>query len=76
MVTLTRLNGTSVCINVFLIIHLESTPDTMITFTNGHHLLVRESVDEVVAASVTYLSRLRQEGVDPLVAGQTGRITM
>lgn len=74
MITLTRLNGSKLCINVFLIEHLEETPDTIVTLTNGHHFLVRESVAEVVQAAVSYLECLRSAGVDPVVAGQIGRV--
>lgn len=74
MVTLTRLNGTRICINAFLIEHLEETPDTIITLTTGHHFLVLESIEEVINAAVSYLGCLRDQGVDPIAAGQTGRV--
>lgn len=74
MITLTRLNGSRICVNAFLIEHLEETPDTIVTLTNGQHFLVRESVDEIVRASVNYLGALREAGVDPLTVGQLGRL--
>lgn len=74
MITLTRLNGTRICVNTFLIEHLEETPDTVVTLTNGHHFLVRESIDEIVQFAVDYLGGLRDGGVNPLMAGQVGRI--
>jgi flagellar protein FlbD len=74
MITLTRLNGTRICINAFLIEHLEETPDTVVTLTNGHHFLVRERVDQIIAAAVAYLGCLREQGVDPITAGQIGRV--
>jgi flagellar protein FlbD len=74
MITLTRLNGSRLCLNAFLIEHLEQTPDTIVTLTNGHHFLVRESVDEVVAAAVAYIGCLRENGVDPMTVGQLGRV--
>jgi len=74
MITLTRLNGTRLCINAFLIEHLEETPDTVVTLTNGHHFLVQESIDEIVAASLAYLGAVRDGGMDPLTMGQLGRI--
>ena len=75
MITLTRLNGTRICVNAFLIEHLEETPDTVVTLTNGHHFLVRESVDEIVEAAVGYLGRLREQGLDPVGTAQLGRIS-
>ncbi|MHB8997397.1 MAG: flagellar FlbD family protein [Armatimonadota bacterium] len=74
MITLTRLNGSRLCLNAFLIEHLEETPDTIVTLTNGHHFLVRESVDEVIAAAVAYIGCLRENGVDPMTVGQLGRV--
>lgn len=73
MITLTRLNGSHICVNAFLIEHLEETPDTVVTLTNGHHFLVRESINEIVDAAVSYLGALREQGVDPISAGQLGR---
>ena len=73
MITLTRLNGSHVCINVFLVEHLEETPDTVVTLTTGRRFVVRESAQEVIEAALRYFARLRQEGVNPLVAGQLGR---
>jgi flagellar protein FlbD len=74
MITLTRLNGSRICVNVFLIEHLEETPDTVVTLTNGHHFLVRESVDDIVEAATSYMGCLREQGVDPMTAGQIGRV--
>ncbi len=48
MIRLTRLNKTSFVLNSDLIECLESTPDTVITLTNGKKYVVCESVDEVV----------------------------
>jgi flagellar protein FlbD len=62
-------------VNAFLIEHLEETPDTVVTLTNGHHFLVRESINEIVEAAVGYLGGLRDSGVDPITAGQLGRVS-
>ena len=74
MITLTRLNGSRLCLNAFLIEHLEETPDTPVTLTNGHHFLVRESVEEVIGAAVAYIGCLRENGVDAMTVGQLGRV--
>ena len=75
MIVLTRLNGTRVCLNAFLIEHLEETPDTIVTLTNGHRFLVQESIDEIITAATCYLHQLREGGADPLNVGQLTRLT-
>ncbi|NPV49074.1 MAG: flagellar FlbD family protein [Armatimonadetes bacterium] len=74
MITLTRLNGARLCVNAFLIEHLEETPDTVVTLTNGHRFLVQESIDDVIAAATAFLSRLREDGANPITVGQLGRV--
>ncbi len=59
MIVVTRLRGEQVVVNAELIKFIEATPDTIITLTNGEHLIVRESVDEVVRRAVEYGRRLR-----------------
>jgi flagellar protein FlbD len=54
MIRLTRLNHGLFLLNPDLIEHLEMTPDTVITLTNGHQFMVRESGDEVVARIVEF----------------------
>jgi flagellar protein FlbD len=48
MIRLTRLNHGPFLINPDLIEHLETTPDTVITLTNGHQFMVLESAEEIV----------------------------
>jgi flagellar protein FlbD len=54
MIQLTRLNHGPFLLNADLIEHVETTPDTIITLTNGHQFVVREPADEVVARVVNY----------------------
>jgi len=54
MITLTKLNGTTVVINAELIETLEATPDTIITLTNGKKFLVKEDTNEVARRVVEY----------------------
>ncbi len=49
MIMLTRLDGHAIALNEDLIVFAEKTPDTVLTMTSGHRLMVRESVDEVIA---------------------------
>ena len=54
MIRLTRLNGGTFFLNPELIEHVETTPDTVITLTNGHQFMVREPVDEVIRLVLQY----------------------
>ena len=54
MINLTRINHLPLVLNSDLIEHLESTPDTVISLTNGQKLVVLESVDEVVKRVVEF----------------------
>lgn len=59
MIALTRLNKVTVVINAELIKMIEATPDTLITLVNGSHLMVVESVEEVVAKAIDYARQIR-----------------
>ena len=59
MITLTRLNGKMVVVNAELIKLIESTPDTLVTLTSGDHLMVSQTVEEVVDRAVEYARRIR-----------------
>ncbi len=59
MVFLTRLNTRSVVVNADLIKMIEATPDTLITLINGDHMMVRETVEEVVEKAIDYARRVR-----------------
>ncbi len=54
MIRISRLNGAEMVINADLIESLEATPDTVIVLTNGKHLVVRDSVDEIVRRVIEY----------------------
>lgn len=54
MITLTRLQGQPIVINVELIEFVESTPDTLISTTTGKKVMVKESVDEVIRRAMNY----------------------
>ncbi len=58
MIKLTKINGEEFVVNCFLIEFVEATPDTMLSLTTGHKLMVRESVDDVIARAVDYQSRV------------------
>ncbi|MBN1809621.1 MAG: flagellar FlbD family protein [Planctomycetes bacterium] len=54
MITLTKTSGESIVVNSDLILFVEQTPDTLITFRDGQHLIVREKADEVVRKAMDY----------------------
>ncbi len=60
MITLTRLNGKKFVVNAELIRTIEENPDTTIKLINGDHMIVTESMREVVEAAVQYGRSLRR----------------
>lgn len=54
MVTVTRFNKTRFVINADWIETVESTPDTVITLTNGKKFVVAESVEEIIKQVIEY----------------------
>ena len=59
MIKLTRLNGTPFVVNAELIRTVEARPDTTIVLVNGETLIVKETMDEVVARAVEYGRMIR-----------------
>ena len=47
MIEVTKINGSKVLINPDLMELVEETPDTVITFTTGRKIIVKESRQEV-----------------------------
>ena len=47
MIEVTKLNGVQILINPDLIEIVEETPDTVISFTNGKKIIVKERRQEV-----------------------------
>jgi len=54
MIYVTRLNHTPVVLNCDLIEHVETTPDTVISLTNGEKMMVLESADEIIDRVVRF----------------------
>lgn len=59
MICVTRLNGKEMIVNADLIRSVEENPDTVITLINGDHIVVRESMVEIVDRSIDYGRHLR-----------------
>ncbi len=58
MVHLTRINRAPLVLNADLIEHIEATPDTVISLTNGQKFVVLESADEVIERVVRFRRRI------------------
>jgi flagellar protein FlbD len=60
MISVTRLDGTELVVNVDLVVTIERTPDTVLTLTTGDRIMVKESLDEIVERAVAYRRRSLQ----------------
>jgi len=65
MIHLTRLNSAPMVLNSDLIEHIDVTPDTVITLTNGQILRVREAAEEVIQRIVEFRRRIFDNQVEP-----------
>lgn len=64
MIYLKRMNNKEFVLNVDLIEIIEETPDTVITLTNGHKMIVMESVNEVIQKIIEYKRNIYIENID------------
>ncbi len=69
MIKVTKLNGEALVINCLLIETVEATPDTVVTLTTGHKIMVRESVDDLLRDTTAYHRSIGFRPVVP-VAGE------
>ena len=60
MITVTRLNSKPIVVNAEIIRSVEENPDTTITLINGDHIIVKESMAEVVERAIEYGRSLRK----------------
>lgn len=54
MIRLTRINRIPLVLNADLIEHIEATPDTVISLTNGQKFIVLESTEEVIRKVIEF----------------------
>lgn len=54
MIHLTRINHAPLVLNADLIEHMESTPNTVISLTNGQKFVVLESIEDVIERIVQF----------------------
>ncbi|MCC7175674.1 MAG: flagellar FlbD family protein [Bryobacterales bacterium] len=60
MIRLTRLNHVPLVLNSDLIEHIEVTPDTVVSLTNGQKIMVLETAEEVVDRVVAFRRLIRE----------------
>jgi len=61
MIRVTRINRSPLILNSDLIEHMETTPDTVISLTNGQKYVVLEAADDIVERVVEFRQRLYSE---------------
>ncbi len=64
MIQVTRLDKTTMVVNVEKIQSLQATPDTVITFTNNMKMVVREPVEEISEKILRYHRSVRADNSD------------
>jgi len=64
MIRLTRINRVPLVLNSDVIEHIETTPDTVISLTNGQKFVVLESSDEVIRRIVEFRREINR-GPEP-----------
>ena len=65
MIRLTRINHVPVVINSDLIEHIETTPDTVVSMTNGQKFVVLEAAEEIVDKVLDFRQRIQRPVVKP-----------
>jgi flagellar protein FlbD len=63
VITLSRLNGSTVAINPDLISWIDVTPDTTVSLLTRDVIIVRESLDEVIARIVAFRRATGAQGL-------------
>lgn len=58
MITVTRLDGSPILLNVDLILAIERTPDTLVSLTTGDTVLVQETPQGIVERITAYKREL------------------
>ena len=54
MIQVKRLDGQDMILNAELIFSIQKTPDTLIRFTTGERLMVREDMNEIMGKVMEY----------------------
>ncbi len=64
MIEVTKLNGKKLIVNAEMIEIIEETPDTVISFTNGKKIIVKESRQEVKNLVILYKKDIFSAGIN------------
>ena len=64
MIKLTRMNKSEFFLNIDLIEVIEQTPDTVITLTNGHKMIVVESAEQIIEQITEYKRKIYIHDID------------
>ena len=64
MIEVTRLNGTQILVNADLIELVEETPDTVITFTTGRKIIVKESRQQIKSLVKSHKREIMEIGFE------------
>jgi flagellar protein FlbD len=62
MIHVTRINHTPLVLNSDLIEHIETTPDTVVSLTNGQKFMVLESADEIIRKVIVFRRQIAVRG--------------
>ena len=60
MIQVTRINHVPLVLNSDLIEHIETTPDTVVSLTNGQKFVVLESAQELIQKVVDFRRSLQR----------------
>jgi flagellar protein FlbD len=70
MVTVTRLDGSAIKLNMDLIVTIERTPDTLVWLTTGDRVFLRETPEEIVDRITLYKQALVRAATTIPVSGE------
>lgn len=61
MISVTRLNDSVLYINPDLIEFIEETPNTVVSFSTGRKVVVREPIDEIIDKIIAFKNKIFRE---------------
>ena len=63
MIFVTRLDNRSFLLNLANVKHIESTPDTLITFVNGDTIIIIESLEDIERDVIKFKSAILEKAM-------------
>ncbi len=58
MITVSRLDGSELFVNSDMVEFIESTPDTIVTLSDGKKIIVQQTPEELVEAIIAFRQRV------------------